>query len=149
MGGLRPPAPRCFSGGLRPGPPKRRSAPLVAAVVRFLATEPLVRGRTFPRNLTFFEEATCPGQLRCLGQHLFSKNCFFLRTSHLSRAASLPGAELFPEHQFCFSKSHLSRAALLPGAELFSKQNFFNKQLVPGSYVAWGRTLSQKNDFAC
>ena len=30
-------------------------------------------GRTFSRKSTFFEEATCPGQLRCLGQNLFSK----------------------------------------------------------------------------
>ena len=28
----------------------------------------------FPRNRTFFEQATCPGQLRCLGQIFFSKN---------------------------------------------------------------------------
>ena len=28
-------------------------------------------GRIVGRNLTFLEEATCPGQLRCLGQNLF------------------------------------------------------------------------------
>ena len=100
-GGLRPPAPPCFSGGLRPpGPPKRRSAPLPAAVVRILATEPLVRGRTFfqksdflkkplvpgsfaawgrffPRKSISFEEGTRPRQLRCLGQNFCSSiSCF-------------------------------------------------------------------------
>ena len=29
-------------------------------------------GRTFARKSIFFEEATCPGQLRCLGQNFFS-----------------------------------------------------------------------------
>ena len=77
------------------GPPKRRSAPLAAAVVRFLATVPLVRGRTF------------------------SKKSDFYSTSHLSRAASLPGAELFLKNRTSFGTSHLSRAASLPGVELF------------------------------
>ena len=92
-GGAAPARTPLLSGGLRPqDPPKRRSAPLAAAVVRFFATEPLVRGRFFLRNPTFapgqlrclgqncfqkidlfFEEATCPGQLRCLGQNLFSE----------------------------------------------------------------------------
>ena len=31
----------------------------------------------FSKNDFFFEEATCPGQLRCLGQNCFSKNDFF------------------------------------------------------------------------
>ena len=43
-------------------------------------------------------KATCPGQLRCLGQVCFSKIGLFVGTSHLSRAASLPGAELFLKH---------------------------------------------------
>ena len=34
-------------------------------------------GRTFLRNrISVFEQATCPGQLRCLGQNVFSKNEF-------------------------------------------------------------------------
>ena len=34
------------------------------------------RGRFFLRNRTSFEQATCPGQLRCLGQNCFSKTDF-------------------------------------------------------------------------
>ena len=66
----------------------------------FFLNKPLVPGsfaawgRTFSQNMTFFEQATCPGQLRCLGQNCFSKYDLFLGTSHLSWAASLPGAEL-------------------------------------------------------
>ena len=54
-GGAAPPrTPLLFRGASPPGPPKRRSAPLVAAVVRFLATEPLVWGRTFLPKSDFF-----------------------------------------------------------------------------------------------
>ena len=74
-GGCAPPHPPAFWGSPPPGPLKRRSAPLAAAVVRFLTTEPLVRGscaawgRTFiQKSDLFLEEATCPGQRRCLGQ---------------------------------------------------------------------------------
>ena len=80
-------------------------------------------GRTFSQKLIFLEQATCPGQLRCLGQNLFSKYDLFL-TNHVSRAASPPGAELFP------------------GNLLFLK-----KPLVPGSFAAWGRTFSSKSTF--
>ena len=115
-------------------------------------------------EIDFFEEATCPGQLRCLGQNLFSKNRlfgkkplvpgsfaawgrFFFRIltlggkSYLSRAASLPGAELFPEIFTFLGRSHLSRAASLPGAELFSRNLTFGgkEPLVPGIFAAWGR----------
>ena len=92
----------------------------------FFLKKPLVPGsfaawgRTFCRKLTFFEEATCPRQLRCLGQNFLSKLRLFFGRSHLSRAASLPGADLFPENHF-----------------------FYKKQLVPGSFAAWGRTFSR------
>ena len=85
--GSAPPRTLLLSGGLRhPDPPKRRSAPLAAMVVRFLATEPLVRGSCAARGRTstqkydlFYEEATCPGQLRCLGQNFFQKIVFLLK----------------------------------------------------------------------
>ena len=79
------------------------------------------RGRTLSRKFTFFEEATCPGQLRCLGQN-FSQKIDFVRRSHLSRAASLPGAELFPENLLCLKKP-----------------------LVLGSFAAWGRCFFSEN----
>ena len=40
-----------------PGPPKRRSAPLAVAVVRFLATEPLVWGSCASRGRTFSQKS--------------------------------------------------------------------------------------------
>ena len=41
----------------------------------------------------------------------------------------------------------MSRAASLPGAELVLRKRFFgNKQLVPGSFAARGRTFSQTSD---
>ena len=62
----------------------------------------------------------------------------------MSQAASLPGAELLPEIVF-FGRSHLSWAASLPGAELFPENLLFlKKPLVPGSFAAWGRTVSRK-----
>ena len=102
-----PPHPPAFQGAPPPGPPKRRSAPLAAAVVRFLAAEPLVKGsfaalgrtlfqksdyflnkplvlgsfaawgRTFHQKSNFFSQATCPGQLRCLGQNCLSESIVF------------------------------------------------------------------------
>ena len=60
------------------------------------------RGEIFSQiSDCFFEQATRLGQLRCLGQNCFSKIRFFL-TSHLSRAAALPGAELFLKNQTLF-----------------------------------------------
>ena len=85
-GGLHHPHTPLHSGGLRPpDPPKKRSPPLAAAVARFFATEPLVRGSCaaidsilFPEfRLFFFEQATCRGQLRCLGQIIFQASDFF------------------------------------------------------------------------
>ena len=67
-------------------------------------------------NCFFFEEGTCPGQLRCLGQNFFQKIIFF--RSHLPRAASLPRAELLAEFLL-----------------------FLKMPLVPGSFAAWGRTF--------
>ena len=110
-GGLRPPAPPCFPRSSAPRTPKRRSTPSAAAVGRSLSTEPLVQG-----------------QLRCLGQILFSKNIFWVR-SNLSRADSLPGAVLFSRSVTFLWKKPLAR-------EILGK-----KPLVLGSFAAWGRTL--------
>ena len=78
-GAAPPRTPLLFWGAPPAGPPKRRSAPLAAVVVRFLAIEPLVRAAALPgvelfsQKSDFCEQATCPGQLRCLGQNSFSK----------------------------------------------------------------------------
>ena len=79
-----PRTPLLFWGAPPPGPPKRRSAPLAAAVVRFLATEPLVRGscaawgRTFSLKSDFFgKKPLVPGSFAAWGK-TFSQNddCF-------------------------------------------------------------------------
>ena len=79
----------------------------------------------FHRIPTFFEQATCPGQRRCLGQFFF-----------------------FSEIRLLFEQ------ATCPGQRRCLGQNFFlefgpfmNKPLVPRSFAAWGRTFSQKSDF--
>ena len=126
-GGCAPPrTPLLFRGAPPPGSPKRCSAPLAAAVVRFLATEPLVRGSFaawgifFLRNPTFFEESTWPGQLRCLGQNFLSKMTFFLNKPLVPGSFAAWGRTVSRKSEF-----------------------FLNKPLVPGSSAAWGRTVSQ------
>ena len=88
--GLRPPrTPLLFWEASPPGPPKRRSAPLVAAVVRFLATEPLVRGsfaawgRTFSEILFFLNKPLVRGSFAAWGQMFFPKHRLRLRGSYL------------------------------------------------------------------
>ena len=77
------------------------------------------------RNRTFFEQATCPGQLRCLGQNFFSEIVFLL-TRHLSWAASLPGAELLlKKYLFFFEQATCPGQLRCPGQNFFSKSDFF------------------------
>ena len=71
--GLRPPAPPCFPGGSAPRTPKRRSAPLAAAVVRSLATKTLVGGSFCSRNPTFLKKPLVPGNFAAWGR-TFLKN---------------------------------------------------------------------------
>ena len=128
------------------------------------------RGRTFGRKSFFVEEASCPGQLRCLGQDFFSKydivfeqttcprqlrclgqNCFqkidfFFIRSHLSRAAPLPGVDVFPQIIF-FEEATCPRQLRCLGRNFFQKVDFLKKPLVPGSFAAWGRTFSQTMTF--
>ena len=95
----------------------------------------------------FFEEATCPGQLRCLGQNFFSRKSTFLR-DHLSRAASLPGAELLAE-TYVFLNKPLVLSSFAAWGKTFLSKNcvFLNRPLVLGSSVAWGRTFPQNQTF--
>ena len=98
----------------------------------------------FLRNRTFFKQATCPGQLRCLGQNFSSETEHFFLTNHLSRAASLLEAELVLRNRTFFKQATLRCL----GQNFFSEiELFLNKPLVPGSFAAWGRTFSQKSDF--
>ena len=148
-GGCAPPHPPAFAGGSAPRTPKRRSAPLAAAVVRFLATDPLVRGRTFsPENRFFLKKPLVWGSFAAWGRTVLRKSCF-LSTSHLSWAASLPGTELFLQKTDFFFNKPLVRGNFASWGRTFLQKLdlFVNKPLVPGSFAAWGRTFSQKSDF--
>ena len=72
----------------------------------------------------FVEQATCPGQLRCLG-HIFSEiSMFFEETTYLGQLRCL-------------------------GQNFFSEIRLFGKKpLVRGSCAAWGRTFSHKSVFS-
>ena len=115
-------------------------------------------GRTFSRNSTFFEGATCPGQLCSLGQNVFH-TFIFLKKLLVWGSFAAWGRTLFRILCFeedttcprqlrclgqnclqkfhCLGRNHLSQAASPPGAELFTEISFL---LVPGSFAAWGKT---------
>ena len=85
--------------------------------------KPLVRGnfaawgRTFFLKMCFFlEQATCPGQLRCLRQNVSQNITFFEQTT-------------CPGQLRCL------------GQFLKILLFFLNKPLIPGSFAAWGRTF--------
>ena len=103
----------------------------------------------FLRNPTSFEQASCPGQLRCLGQSFSQKSDFF-------EQATCPG------QLRCLGQNFLSNSdlfflhkPLVPGSFVALGQNFFstydlfflNKPLVPGSFAAWGSFFSKYNLF--
>ena len=73
----------------------------------------------FLRIPTFFlEQATCPGQLRCLGQMCF------LRIPTFFEQATCPG------QLRCL------------GQNFFLRNVFLNNPVVPGNFAAWGRVVS-------
>ena len=98
---------------------------------RFFLKKPLVPGsfaawgRIVSRKSFLFEETTCPGQLRCLGQNfvLPENRCVFEETT-------CPG-QLRCLGQMCFTENRV----------------FLKKPLLPGSFAAWGRTFSRKSMF--
>ena len=82
-GGAAPPrTPLLFRGARPPGPRLRALGCSGCSLSRDRATGSCAaRGRTFSQNSDLFfilEQATCPGQLRCQGQNLFSKIRLFL-----------------------------------------------------------------------
>ena len=72
-------------------------------------------------------------------QRLFA----FSRPNHLS------GAELFPRNPTCSQQATCPGQLRCPGQNLFPQFRLFflKKQLVQGSFAAWGRTFSQKSFF--
>ena len=101
----------------------------------------------FLKNTFFFEQATCPGQLRCLGQNFFSKIRFFEQATCPGQLRCL-GQNVFSEFGPFLNKPLVPGSFAAWGRTFFSKKYIvLNKPLVPGSFAAWGRTVSQKSDF--
>ena len=84
-GGCAPHTP-LLSGGLRPWePPEGTPHPWLQRLVAFSRPSHLSGAAALPgadffrESRRFFEEATCPGQLRCLGQNCLEKSDVFLK----------------------------------------------------------------------
>ena len=151
-GGATPPALPCFPGGSAPlTPPKGAPRPwlqqlfafsrpshlcgtaalpgaeLVLRNPTFFFNEPLVPGsftawgRTFSQNM-FFEEATCPRQLRCLGQNFFWKTDFVFLNKPL-----VPGSFAAWGRTFSQKSDLLFEEATCPGQLRCLGQNFFSE----------------------
>ena len=118
----------------------------------------------------FFEQATCPGQLRCLGQFFSQKsdlslNKALVRGSCAAWGRTVPQNSDFFEDttclgqlrclgQFFSQKSVFFEESTCLGQLRCLVQNFYSeisifrkKPLVRGSCAAWGRTFSQKSVF--
>ena len=99
----------------------------------------------FLKNRTFFEEeATCPGQLRCLGQNFFSEIRLFLKKPLVPGSFAAWGRTFFSQKiDFFFDETTCPGQLRCLGQDIFQKTFFLKKPLVPGSFAAWGRTVSQ------
>ena len=80
-----------------------RAAPLpgaeLLAETDFSLKKPLVQAELFPENRFVLEEATCPGQLRCLGQN-FSRNRHFLKKPLVLGSIAASGRTVFQKSDF-------------------------------------------------
>ena len=129
-----PPAPPAFRGALPHGPPKRRSTPLAAVVVRFLATETPVRGRTVSQKILFLNKPLVRGNCAAWGRTISQKSEFF--DTPLVRAAALPGAELDWKHQTFFEETTCPGQLRCLGQNFLSESVFLKNPLVQGSCAA-------------
>ena len=101
----------------------------------------------FPEISFFLEEATCPGQLRCLGQFFFPEMSFFcLEETTCPGQLRCMGQFFSPEICFFWKKPLVWGSFAAWGRTFSQKSDFLNKPLVWGSCAAWGRTCSQKSD---
>ena len=87
---------------------------------------PLVKAAALPgaelflRNLSFLEEATCPGQLRCLGQNFFSEISLVWKKPLVWGSCAAWGRTVSQKPVFWGGSNHLSGAASLPVLLLFT-----------------------------
>ena len=89
-GGCAPPHPPAFRGAPPPRPPKKALRALGCSGCSLSRDRETCLGQTFLRNPTsFFDEATCPGQLRCLGQNFFLRKSDFFPKQSFSCAGVL------------------------------------------------------------
>ena len=93
---------------------------------RLFLDKPLLPGsfaawvRTFSQKSYCFEQATCPEQLRCLGQNLFSKIRLFFEQTTCPRQLRCLGQNFFSKYDFF-------EQATCPGQLRCLGQNFFLK----------------------
>ena len=144
---LRPP---CFPGGSAPRTPQKALRALGCSgwsLSRDRATCPGLPGaERFLRNRTFFKQATCPGQLRCLGQNFFLRNRTFLNKPLVPGSFAAWGRTFLRNRTFFVNKPLVPGSFAAWGRTFSQKSDFlFNKALVPGSFAAWGTTFFSKN----
>ena len=123
----------------------------------FFLNKPLVRGscaawgRTCSQKMLFFlNKPLVLGSFAARSRTFSLKQlCVFFVANHLSRAASLPGAELFQKQTiFSFEEATCPGQLRCLGQNCLSKNELFlSKPLVPGSFAAWGRIVSQESIF--
>ena len=95
----------------------------------------------FLRSRIIFEEATCPGQLRCLGQNFWQKICFFFKRP-LAPGSFAAWGRTFSRKSTFFEEATCPRQLRCRGQNIFQKIDFFlRKPLVRGSFAAWGGTF--------
>ena len=99
----------------------------------------------FSKKSFFFEEATCPGQLRCLGQ-IFSRKSTFLKKPLVLGSFAAWG-RFFPENRLFYKKPLVPGSFAAWGRFVCQKIDFLKKPLVPGNFAAWGRFCSRKTGF--
>ena len=97
-----------------------------------------------------FEQATCPGQLRCLGQNCSQNTDVFLNKPLVPGSFAAWGS--FASRKSIFFEEE--EEATCPGqlsclGQIFFLRHLFflNKPLAPGRFAAWGRSFFSKTDF--
>ena len=94
------------------------------------------------RKFTVFDEVTCLGQLRCLGQFFSENSSLFFFHSHLSGAAALPGAELFNKYLFFFEEVTCPGQLRCLGQIFFQEFVFFREEFTcPGQLRCLGQNF--------
>ena len=101
-------------------------------------------GRFFPEFRLFGGEATCLGQLHCLGQNFFQNSSIFYKP--LIWGSCVTWCRIVSQNQTFFEQATCPGQLRCLGQNFFSEISLCWKQpLVRGSCAAGGRTFSQKS----